>query len=474
MITGRASATPRRRLVSMPALRISPQLTLAVFALAMAWPQNNVIKGPGGSITPARVLAGFCFLWWLVTRLSGGLGLRSGRNPVRGTILLALGLLLLANGIAMANGVADAVISDSDRTMMLLVLLGGTAMLAADALEGVRALRIVLGAMVIGATMSAFSALVMFVTKFDLRQFTVLPGLEAQGILKADLARGGLERALGFATHPIELAAIATAAIPLALHLARHAGYKPLWWACVLVLATGPMVAISRTGLLGMAIIVMLLLPRVRFGPWILGITGAAVVGGVAALSNPKLAGVLDKTVSGSKNDSSIGSRLRAYEYVAELVQRNTFGGQGLGTYKAPPQPYLDNQYLLTLVESGLLGEIALIALLVAPVVLMVRVWRGDGVLTARRAELPATKDAAWAVGTALVTCVVSFGTYDALAFPQFEGFTLLLIGLAGAVVAQTLPDAVARVRPVSHSDVVTTGAVVSPSDRRQVNEVSA
>lgn len=414
-----------------PARRLPPHRVLVAAVLLFALPQNLVIAGVGGSLTPGRLLGALCLLWWLVARFGGGLGLRPAPNPVRATLFGALLVFAAANVLALFLGVPDDRLGAADRNTLLFAVCTGLALLACDGLDRPGMLRAVFGAVVLGATASAFTAGVQFATKIDLRSYLSFPGLSAQGLGTVDLARGGLERALGFANHPIELAAVCAAAVPLALHLIRHGRHPPLWWACAAVLSGGIVVSISRTGLLGLALILLLSLPRIGGLRWGTGVLLLGVTVSLAATAVPRLYEVLANTILGARTDNSLTGRLDDYGYVADKLAAAPLSGQGFGTYTAPPQPYLDNQYLLTAVESGLPGVLALAALLVLPAFLAWRTFRRPGSIPA---EL---RDAAWAVATGLLVCTVCFATFDALSFPQFQALTFLMIGLAGAVVTQ-------------------------------------
>ncbi|MBP2473936.1 O-antigen ligase [Crossiella equi] len=414
-----------------PVRRLPPHRVLVAAALLFALPQNLVISGVGGSLTPGRLLGALCLLWWLVARFGGGLGLRVRANPVRAVLFGALLVLACANALALFLGVPDDRLGSADRNTLLYVVCAGIALLACDGLDRAATLRAVFGAVVLGAAASAFAASVAFAVKVDLRSYLGFPGLTVQGIGESDLARGGLERALGFANHPIELAAVCAAAVPLALHLVRHARFPPLWWACVAVLGAGVTVSISRTGLLGLGLIVLFALPRLGLRRWLPGVLGLAAAVGLAAAAVPRLAEVLANTILGARTDNSLTGRLDDYTYVADALAARPLSGQGFGTYTAPPQPYLDNQYLLTAVESGLPGALALIALLLLPSWAAWRVFRKAGSIS------PELRDAAWAVAVGLLVCMACFATFDAMAFPQFQALTFLMIGLAGAVTAQ-------------------------------------
>jgi O-antigen ligase len=409
--------------------RVSPHVILSAYLLLLAVPQNNVLAGGGGAITPARVVAGGCLLWWLVARFAGGFKLAVGPNPVRRVLLVALGLLAAADAVAFIGGVADSRISDADRGALLFVLATGAALLVCDGLSSTRALRAVFAGAVVGFTCSSVAAILQFTSGTDLRQLTVLPGLVVQPLVGLVLPRGGLERSVGFAGHPIELAATTVAMLPLALHLARYGRFKLFWWTCAALLVGGPLVSISRTGLLGLAVVALFLIPRYGLVRWLLagGLLTSLVLG--AGVIQPKLIDVLVNTVAGSSKDSSIWSRLTKYEYVWTHFLAKPIGGQGLGTYVSGVQPYLDNQYLLTAVESGLPGLVAFVLLLGVPMWWAFRIWGSKQIDSP-----PQVRDASWAVAVALLVCALSFGTYDGLTFPQFAGVALLLVGCAGAL----------------------------------------
>ncbi|GAA3430785.1 O-antigen ligase family protein [Kutzneria kofuensis] len=421
--------TPATAVAAQALFRVSPHVILSCYLLLLALPQNNVLAGGGGGITPARVVAGGCLLWWLVARFAGGFKLAVGPNPVRRVMLLALGLFAAADAVAFIVGVPDSRISNADRGAMLFTLAVGAGLLVCDGLSSTRALRAVLAGAVVGFTCSAVAAILQFGTSLDLRKLTVFPGLALQPLGDLALSRGGLERSIGFAGHPIELAATSVAMLPLALHLARYGRFKLFWWACAVLLIGGPLVSISRTGLLGIAVVGLFLLPRYGLVRWLLvgGLLSSVVL--AAGVIYPKLIDVLIATVAGSSKDSSIWSRLTKYDYVWAHFLAKPIGGQGLGTYVAPIQPYLDNQYLLTTVESGLPGLVGFVLLLGVPLWWTFRTWRSKKIDSP-----PQVRDAAWAIAVSLLVCALSFGTYDGLTFPQFAGVSVLLVGCAGAL----------------------------------------
>ncbi|MGH4009576.1 MAG: O-antigen ligase family protein [Pseudonocardiaceae bacterium] len=419
-----------------PRLRLPAHAVLAAYALLLlALPVNAVVAGLAGSLTPARLIAAGCLMWWLIARVGGQFGLNVTPDAVRRTLLVVPAVLAATHLLALLGGVPADRLGEADRFIALLALSTGAALLCGDGLRGLRDLRVVAGAIVLGATVSSLTAVVRLITGFDPRALTASPGLRLDPFGYGGQIREGVTRGLGMTNHPIELAAVCAVALPLAVHLARYSSRRWLWWVCAALLVTGPWVSVSRTGLLGLLLVGVALLPRVGLVRWALG--GLAVgLGLVVALSQLKLLDALRGTVAQSGADDSIASRLSDYAFVFDRLIARPLSGQGLGTYLAPPQPILDNTYLLTAVESGLPGLLALLALLLVPAVVAGRVWRGRrqpvGVTWAR--ERMALIDSGWAVATSLAVCAAACLTFDGLRFSQFQSLTVLLVGLAGVV----------------------------------------
>jgi polysaccharide biosynthesis protein PslJ len=91
--------------------------------------------------------------------------------------------------------------------------------------------------------------------------------------------------------------------------------------------------------------------------------------------------------------------------------------------------PILDDQYLSTLLESGLLGLIAMVALLLTPVVVLLRRTRDPYLHGPER-------DLALALSCAFAGYAVAAVLFDAFAFQQTLMIFFLLLGVASWLVA--------------------------------------
>ena len=86
----------------------------------------------------------------------------------------------------------------------------------------------------------------------------------------------------------------------------------------------------------------------------------------------------------------------------------------------------LDNQFLLTTVEMGLVGLVALHSLLLGTAALVRSVHR--------RRPGTATAELAWALFASILVPLCSFATFDGLSFPLISGVLFLLLGCCGAL----------------------------------------
>jgi hypothetical protein len=122
--------------------------------------------------------------------------------------------------------------------------------------------------------------------------------------------------------------------------------------------------------------------------------------------------------------DASLKSRTDSYDIVWIFWQMNPLFGRGLGTF-LPDYRILDNQYLVSLLDTGTVGLAAFIAVPVTAFVLA---------LIARKRyseQLYVHLGPGLAAGVAAGASLTGF--FDALSFPQAAGCLFLLTGVCGA-----------------------------------------
>ena len=102
--------------------------------------------------------------------------------------------------------------------------------------------------------------------------------------------------------------------------------------------------------------------PRLR--PRALGAAAAFIV--VIYATTPGLLGTLRDLFVNAGSDSSITYRTDDYKAVGEYIRQSPWLGRGPGTFLSDQYIILDNQYLLSVIEIGLVGLSVVIGYLLA------------------------------------------------------------------------------------------------------------
>ena len=132
----------------------------------------------------------------------------------------------------------------------------------------------------------------------------------------------------------------------------------------------------------------------------------------------------LYRLFSGIGTDDSTTSRTSSYDLAFQLVANSPIFGRGLGTF-LPEYRILDNQYLGTMIEAGLVGFLCL-ALLV-----------GGGIATGESIRRSAPDRLTQQLGRAMSASITATGLswlfYDGLGFPINGGMSFLVLGVTSA-----------------------------------------
>lgn len=250
----------------------------------------------------------------------------------------------------------------------------------------------------------------------------------------------GRLRVYASAEHPIALGALFVMMLPLAGYLARTSGQRR-WWLAAGLLALGTVATVSRTPII-MLLVVGIVFWRLRrrelkrLVPAILPLVLAAhfaVPGSLGSLKDaffPR-GGLVAQQEQGAGSTGS-GRLAHLGPSMHELAQRPLLG-EGYGTRIVDPPhanaPILDDQWLSTLLETGVIGALGWIWL-------YSRFWR----LLAREARRDTTARG-WLL-TAILASVTSFAVgmffFDAFSFVQvtFVLFILIALGMSAVQAA--------------------------------------
>ncbi|CAM5519432.1 O-antigen polymerase OS=Tsukamurella paurometabola (strain ATCC 8368 / DSM / CCUG 35730 / CIP 100753 / JCM 10117 / KCTC 9821 / NBRC 16120 / NCIMB 702349/ NCTC 13040) OX=521096 GN=Tpau_0066 PE=4 SV=1 [Tsukamurella paurometabola] len=335
---------------------------------------------------------------------------------------------------AAARGILPISQSAVDRYVLTDLMLAGTVLLTLTVLRTQHALRVMLGGLVLGGTVSALFALLDSSTGIDIAAQFRIPGLTkgSDYVLIESLDRAGVTRPQGSAGHPLELGAVLTVLAPLALALyfnAKRRAADPrvvrLWLACTVIILTADLATVSRSAVAGglAAIAVMCWRWPVQRLAAILGTATAVVVVGV--VGQLTLVTALIETFAGSSKDPSLQSREVGRNFVAENLADNFWLGQGVGAYPTLKQPVLDNQYLSRLMEAGIFGLLSLCMALVVTLYLAVR---------ASQSKDDALAELAGGISGSAAALIVICLILDTSGFGQIWYLTWILLALAGVV----------------------------------------
>jgi O-antigen ligase len=224
-------------------------------------------------------------------------------------------------------------------------------------------------------------------------------------------------------------------------------------------MAVGVPFAVSRAAaialILSMLIIAACWTWRARFNALVLAIVLAI---GMKAL-RPGLLGTIRSLFTNASTDPSISGRTTDYTSSFFYISQRPWFGRGAGTYLPERYRILDNQMLLTTIESGVVGLVALVLLFMGGTALAHRV--------AKFSPDPETRHLAYALLPIFVVGFVTSFTFDSLSFPIFSIVLFVGLGVVGALWRLDQP-ARARARAADSAlmgDLATGGELVSASE---------
>ena len=405
-------------------------LLTAVAALLFLVPSYLVFRPLGSVGTPAGILALGALWLWVVGRIVPRSGLATGRQPVRVVMLLFALSTLASYAAAFDRAMFPVEARGADRALIMVAGGAGVALLAADGIRTRALLDRLLKRITILVTIVALVGIVQFVSGFDLAAAIRIPGLGAQEEGGQFIAtRHIFRRVSGTTAHGIEFSVVLTMALPLALHYAWQAGQdrrRWLWWGAAAMLGSAIPMSVSRTGTIGLLMVGLMLYPTWDRPRRRVALVLGAVFAVAMKLVFPGLLGTIKGLFLSFGVDTSVAARQTDYGYIMDFVSRAPLFGRGMGTFLPTLYTFLDNQYLMTLVEGGVVGLVALFVLYLG----------GMGI--ARGARHRSADAGTRELGQTLAACIsvalVTSAAYDFLGFPTSRGFLFLLIGCAGAL----------------------------------------
>ena len=216
-------------------------------------------------------------------------------------------------------------------------------------------------------------------------------------------------------------------ALPIAINRARFAppGKRGVRWTQVGLIAAALPMTVSRSAVLAVLAVAFVLLPtwpkierRIAYVVMALGVAGLWFL-------VPGLIGTFRTLFATLTGDTSTTSRTSAFTNAMPYISQHPWFGHGFGTFFPATYFYTDDQYLLSLIEIGVVGLFALLALFVTGLVTAQRVRRAT--------KDPEMRDLGQCLTATIAVAMVAFGTFDALSFNMAAGLTFLFLGCTGA-----------------------------------------
>lgn len=409
--------------------RVDAVTVLSLYVgLLLFIPSDLIIGGIGFTVTPADVIGPLALAWWVYSRWVPELGGARGPQPVRYAMFAFAGSIIASYAAGFARPMVPVEVRAADRGLFQMCVFLGIALLSTDGIDSLARLNVLLKRMVFGASVVAAMGIFQFATGVDIaRALHLIPGLVPNHDLPFIFNRSIFRRVSGTAGHPIEFGAMLAMVLPLALHYAFEERDERSWlrWLAVALIGFAIPTSLSRTPVAGLVVgggVLWLSWPKRRRLQALL-ITPLVAVG--IKLAVPGLLGTIRALFTYFFIDNSTTGRTKDYAVVGKYLARNPILGQGFRTFLPKLYDTFDNEYLLHLVEAGIVGMLILVAVLVSAFVLARMVLR--------RSQDVVIRDLALSLSASMGVVILSFGTYDALSFPMVAGLVFLLVGCCGA-----------------------------------------
>jgi len=372
------------------------------------------------------VLGLLLFGTWVVCTIAPTIRHGEACGPVRLVLSIYWMSLLLSYAVMNRHSMPANQLANSDRFLISMMVFSGLALLIAEGVQRMDDLMLLIRTLVAAIAVMCFIAVLQSRTSVNLALYMErLPFLSTKGLFGV-LDRNGFNRPAGTATHPIEFGVTVGVGLALGIHVLC---FDRTWrqsrrLLAFALIAVGIPLAISRSALL-VAVVVLIMFwsgsPARTRRQILLGVASCLMVMFVAV---PGLLGTLRGYIFAGQSDSSIATRTDDYAAVSGYLRNSPWIGRGPGSF-IPSLRVLDNQYLMSLIETGLVGGVILLVLLTVPA------WLGRS--GRKLGESAAHRNLGQMFAGAGVGIAFAAATFDAFSFPMFTSVVALTIGFAGA-----------------------------------------
>ncbi len=394
-------------------------------------PSGWVLPSFGDVGTPANIFALVALIWYAASWLAGRVRPAPGTGAVR-VAMWVFGASILLAYLALASSDRQAAaleIQAADRGLIGFAAWIGVVVIASAGIRDLADLQLLLRRAVVYGSFVGALGIVEFFTSSNLLARVHIPGLRASSLVSSLMTRGAYIRPSSNTSQPLELAAVLALLLPFALQQAldpAREGWARRWVPVICIGGAMPL-TVSRTSIIGLAVVLMLLIPTwPSHRRWpALGVIVCGI--GLLKLAVPGLVSTtfgLFASFLGNSDDST-QARTADYAGVAQYIEQRPWFGRGYGTFIPSLYRYTDNMYLLAIVEIGVVGVLAILGLYLTG-------WRCAR-LGRRLTDDPVRRELGQCFAAAMAASLILSATFDSLGFPMFAGLLFLLIGLSGA-----------------------------------------
>lgn len=369
------------------------------------------------------VVVGLWLAWFLVGRARGNL-----RAPVTSIDVAMLVFLCIAVLSVVLNAPTLVVLGELDFSVKKLAILSSLVLFFYVVATGVRPseLHAFSVLLVVLASLAALGVVYEYRTGANIFynwSDRLLPGFFSVAPAPED-PEFGREAVTGPTAHAIAMATALAMALPFAFtgYMRSSATRQRVLYAIAITLIlAGCIATIRRTGAVGpAAALVVLLVYRpgrmLRLLP-----LGLVVVLAMQVLAPGAPSQVKSQFVN-FFDDDSVQGRTSDYDPVMPDIQHGLLLGRGYGSYDPANHRFLDNEWLTRVIETGVIGAVAYLLIILA----VIRVAHRAG-----RVRDPMRRSVAVSVVAAAVVYAVTNAVFDALAFPQAPYMLLFVAALA-------------------------------------------
>lgn len=431
-----------------PAPRPADVATLLAITVCLQFvlPSKLVLDRIPLSLSASTIVALGIGALWFCTQLTTTLGAAKGRSPVRTALLGYALVLLLSFASSSMSYLPGDERSIGDHALVTTFALVFIALGACDGIRDRERLYFLLRVVVGAATCVALVGVLQFLVGFDATAYMKPPFMHYSSDDPSVLSRAGLLRVAGTTAHPIEFGVFCAMVLPLALHLttlpAATRGRSVARWACVAIVGAGAMFSVSRSAAVSLACASLVLLlgwPRQRRNRMLLAAAGFLVV---LQVLSPSILRTFYGLFRDAGNDDSVRWRTRDYATAQELLSQRPLLGRGHGTWYAPKHPVFDNQYLLSVVDTGIIGLVALLTIFAAGAFAALRVIRLCGLRSGSSPDGDPDRDLALSLAASALVVFPAFATFDFMSLATVATLAFVVVGMAGALLRIVLSEA--------------------------------